>query len=222
MGDVRIADEWKKLLVAEFEKPYFQELASKVRAEYLARKVFPQPQRVFRAFDLVKPDDVRVVIIGQDPYHTPGVADGLAFSSLPGNAVPPSLSNIFSEIENEFGVPCKRDPDLTRWANQGVLLLNASLSVRSGQANSHSDLGWHVFTDAVIEIVSRTQQHVVFMLWGSFAGKKDVLIDRSRHLILRSPHPSPLSASRGFFGNGHFKLANDYLEKHGRKAIDWR
>jgi len=222
MSDVHIADEWKKLLVEEFEKPYFQELASNVRAEYLTRRVFPHPSRVFRAFDLVKPDEVRVVIIGQDPYHTPGVADGLAFSSLPGNAVPPSLANIFKEIENEFGTPCKRDPDLTRWAEQGVLLLNASLSVRSGQANSHADLGWHVFTDAVISIISQAQQHVVFMLWGAFAGKKDVLINGSKHLIVKSPHPSPFSASLGFFGNNHFRLANSYLEKHGHKAIDWR
>lgn len=222
MSEVKIADEWKRLLAAEFEKPYFGELAGKVRAEYLARRVFPHPSRVFRAFDLVRPDQVRVVIIGQDPYHTPGVADGLAFSTLPGNPVPPSLINIFKEIRSEFGEANDRDPDLTRWAEQGVLLLNASLTVRSGQANSHVDFGWHVFTDAVISAISAGEEHVVFLLWGSFAGKKSEMIDQSKHLVLKSPHPSPLSASRGFFGNGHFKQANDYLERYGRPAIDWR
>jgi len=222
MSEVRIADEWKELLAVEFEKPYFGELASKVRAEYVAQRVFPHPSRVFRAFDLVKPDEVRVVILGQDPYHTPGVADGLAFSTPSDNPVPPSLGNIFKEVENEFGWSCDKNPDLTRWAEQGVLLLNASLTVRSGQANSHVDFGWHVFTDAVISAISTGEEHVVFLLWGSFAGKKSELIDQTKHLVLKSPHPSPLSASRGFFGNNHFKQANDYLQKHGRPAIDWR
>ena len=222
MSDVKIAPEWKALLEEEFQKPYFKELAEKVRGEYLRGPVFPHPSRVFRAFELTKPEDVRVVIMGQDPYHTPGVADGLAFSTLPGNPIPPSLQNMFKEIESEFGYQCERNPDLTRWATQGVLLLNASLSVRSGAANSHADIGWHAFTDAAIHAISEHCEHVVFLLWGAFAGKKEVLIDWTKHLVLTSPHPSPLSASRGFFGNNHFKLANEYLAKNGRSEIDWR
>lgn len=220
--DVHIAPKWKALLETEFAKPYFSELSDRVRSEYLKGPVFPHPSRVFRAFELVSPSDVRVVILGQDPYHTPGVADGLAFSTIPGNRVPPSLQNIFKEIESEFGAPCNKSPDLERWARQGVLLLNASLSVRSGEANSHADYGWHTFTDAVIHALSESQEHVVFMLWGSFARKKSALIDSSKHLILESAHPSPLSAHNGFFGNGHFKLANDYLVAHGRSLIEWR
>jgi len=220
--EVKIATEWKALIEAEFEKPYFKELSEHVREEYLKGPVFPNPSKVFRAFELVKPEGVKVVILGQDPYHTPGVADGLAFSTLPGNQIPPSLLNIFKEIEAEFGTPCDRNPDLTRWATQGVLLLNASLSVRSGEANSHADYGWHAFTDAVIAAISETQEHVVFMLWGAFAGKKEAMIDWSKHLILTSPHPSPLSASRGFFGNNHFKLANEYLKENGRGEVEWR
>ena len=219
---VKIAPEWKALLEEEFKKPYFAELSEKVREEYLKGPVFPAPSRVFRAFELVKPEEVKVVILGQDPYHTPGVADGLAFSSQPGNSVPPSLQNIFKEIANEFGTSVSHDPDLTRWAKQGVLLLNASLSVRAGQANSHQDFGWHIFTDAVIRAISETRTHVVFMLWGAFAGKKEDLIDWEKHLVLTSPHPSPLSASRGFFGNNHFRLANEYLKEHNRGEIDWR
>lgn len=220
--DVKIAPEWKALLETEFTKPYFTDLSAKVREEYLKGPIFPHPSRVFRAFELTKPSEIRVVILGQDPYHTPGVADGLAFSTLPGNQIPPSLLNMFKEIETEFGQPCKRNPDLTRWATQGVLLLNASLSVRSGQANSHSEMGWHLFTDAVIAAISATQEHVVFMLWGAFAGKKEAMIDWGKHLVLTSPHPSPLSAHRGFFGNHHFKLANEYLKEHSRGEIDWR
>jgi uracil-DNA glycosylase len=220
--DVKIAPEWKALLDAEFAKPYFKELSSKVREEYLKGPVFPHPSKVFRAFELVKPSEVKVVILGQDPYHTPGVADGLAFSTLPGNQIPPSLLNMFKEIEAEFERPCNRNPDLTRWAKQGVLLLNASLSVRSGEANSHSEMGWHLFTDGVISAISDKEEHVVFLLWGAFAGKKEVMIDWGKHLVLTSPHPSPLSASRGFFGNNHFKLANEYLKANGRGEIDWR
>lgn len=219
---VKISEEWKKLLETEFEKPYFRELTEKVRGEYLKEKIFPHPSRVFRAFELVKPEEVRVVILGQDPYHTPGVADGLAFSTLPKNPIPPSLQNIFKEIEREFGISVDRNPDLTRWAAQGVLLLNASLSVRSGTANSHADYGWHTFTDAVISAISSTQKHIVFLLWGAFAGKKEGLIDWEKHLVLKSPHPSPLSVSKGFFGNNHFKLANEYIKEYGYKEIDWQ
>lgn len=219
--EVKIAPEWRTLLEAEFQKPYFENLATRVRDEYLTGPVFPPPQKVFRAFELTKPEDVKVVILGQDPYHTPGVADGLAFSSLPGNQVPPSLQNMFKELRAE-GFEAKDDPDLTRWAKQGVLLLNASLSVRSGEANSHADYGWHQFTDATIRAISEKCEHVVFMLWGAFAGKKEGLIDWEKHLVLTSAHPSPLSAHRGFFGNNHFRLANEYLQKHGRPEIDWR
>lgn len=218
--EVKIRDEWQRLLASEFEKPYFKSLSQQVRKEYLEGPVFPHPTRVFRAFDLVLPSDVRVVILGQDPYHTPGVADGLAFSSLPGNPVPPSLQNMFKELRAE-GFDTKSDPDLTRWAQQGVLLLNASLSVRSGEANSHAEYGWHQFTDAVIGAISERKAHVVFMLWGAFAGRKEELIDTSKHLVLKSAHPSPLSAHRGFLGNNHFKLANNYLVAHGRSPIDW-
>ncbi|MFQ5540793.1 MAG: uracil-DNA glycosylase [Candidatus Paceibacteria bacterium] len=222
--DVNIVPEWKALLRAEFEKPYFKELSERVREEYLKGLVFPHPSRVFRAFELVKPEEVKVVILGQDPYHTPGVADGLAFSTKPGNSVPPSLQNMFKEIDAEFGAGYakKNDPDLTRWAKQGVLLLNASLSVRSGQANSHADYGWHVFTDAAIHALSESQEHIVFMLWGAFAGKKEIIIDWTKHLVLKSTHPSPLSANKGFFDNNHFRYANEYLKKHGRGEIDWR
>ncbi len=219
---VKIAPEWKKLLEEEFGKPYFKELSEKVRGEYLKGPVFPPPAKVFRAFELTKPEDVKVVILGQDPYHTPGVADGLAFSSQPQNPVPPSLLNMFKEIESEFGIKCERNPDLTRWATQGVLLLNVSLSVGAGQANSHVDFGWHMFTDAVIRAISDKCEHVVFLLWGSFAGKKEALIDWEKHLVLKSAHPSPLSAHKGFFGNSHFKQTNEYLTEHGRQPIDWR
>lgn len=219
--DVRIAPQWKLLLGGEFERPYFKELRKKVREEYLSKKVYPQPSNIFRAFDLCAPEDVRVVILGQDPYHTPGVADGLAFSSFPENPVPPSLENIYKEIESELHITCIRTPDLTFWATQGVLLLNTSLTVRSGIANSHAELGWHQFTDTVIRAVSEHCTNVVFMLWGNNARGKRALIDASKHLILESAHPSPLSAYKGFFGNDHFKSANMYLETHHRGSIKW-
>lgn len=220
--DVTMRTEWKVLLKEELTKPYFTELSEKVRGEYLNHPVFPHPSRIFRALELVDPKEVRVVILGQDPYHTPGVADGLAFSTLPNNRIPPSLQNIFKEIEQEFGEVCTKNPDLTRWAEQGVLLLNASLSVRTGEANSHAEYGWHTFTDAIIEKLSYTQEHIVFLLWGAFASKKESLIDKKKHLVLKSVHPSPLSAHKGFFGNNHFIQTNEYLAKHGRKVVDWR
>lgn len=219
--DVKIAPAWRELLEEEFAKSYFQALREKVRAAYLQGKVFPHPHNMFRAFDMCAPKEVRVVILGQDPYHTPGVADGLAFSSFPQNPVPPSLENMYKEIEAEFGCVCPRTPDLTHWAKQGVLLLNTSLTVLAGKANSHADIGWHEFTDAVIRIVSREREHVVFMFWGNNARKKRTLIDTSKQLVLESPHPSPLSAHKGFFGNGHFKKANEYLKKHNRGEIGW-
>lgn len=219
--DIHIAPEWKSLLEEEFVKPYFQLLREKVHKEYLSKKVFPHPTQIFRAFAMCTPSQVRVVILGQDPYHTPHVADGLAFSSFPENPVPPSLANIYKEIESEFGCVCPRNPDLTRWAAQGVLLLNASLTVESGKANSHIDFGWHEFTDGIIRTISEKEQHIVFVLWGNYARSKRGLIDETKHLILESPHPSPLSAHKGFFGNGHFKKANEYLVKHQRGEIAW-
>jgi uracil-DNA glycosylase len=219
--EVKIAPEWEPLLREEFAKPYFKELRERVRKEYLSGAVFPHPTRMFRAFDLCAPKDVRVVILGQDPYHTPGVADGLAFSSFPQNSVPPSLLNMYKEIEAEFGTTCARTPDLTRWATQGVLLLNTALTVQSGVANSHADYGWHMFTDAVIQVISNECEHVVFLLWGNNARQKHSLIDALKHCILESAHPSPLSAYKGFFGNDHFKKANEYLEQHQRGAISW-
>jgi len=219
--EVKIASSWEPLLRDEFVQPYFQLLREKVRSAYLGGRVFPHPSRMFRVFELCEPKDVRVVVLGQDPYHTPGVADGLAFSSFPKNPVPPSLENIYKEIETEFGCVCARTPDLTKWVEQGVFLMNASLTVEAGKANAHADIGWHEFTDAVIRIVSRECEHVVFLLWGNYARNKRSLIDASRHLVLESPHPSPLSAHKGFFGNEHFKAANEYLEKHGRGPIRW-
>lgn len=219
--EMKISAEWEALLSEEFQQAYFRELREKVRKAYLSNKVFPHPSYIFRALNECSPENVKVVILGQDPYHTPGVADGLAFSSKEGNPVPPSLQNIYKEISREYDSPVRITPDLSDWAKQGVLLLNASLTVESGKANSHVDYGWHTFTDAVIRIVSREEEHVVFMLWGNYARKKRELIDESKHLILESAHPSPLSAHRGFLGNGHFKKANTYLEKHGHGQIRW-
>ena len=221
MSEIKIAPKWEALLQEEFEKPYFSALRQKVRTAYLNTKVFPKPGSVFRALNLCMPSDIRVIILGQDPYHTPGVADGLAFSSVPGNPIPPSLQNIYKEIEAEYGSTCVKSPDLTYLAEQGVLLLNASLTVESGMANSHSDIGWHEFTDAVMRIVSETQEHNVFMLWGNYARAKRSLIDHEKHLVLESPHPSPLSAHKGFSGNGHFKAANIFLTEYGRGEINW-
>ena len=218
--DIGIARLWEPLLKEEFMKPYFKELREKVRKAYLSKKVSPQYAKVFRALDLCGPQDVRVVILGQDPYHTRGVADGLAFSTSNDNHTPPSLRNIFKEIGREYGTYPK-DPDLTRWAKQGVLLLNTSLTVESGKANSHSAYGWHEFTDAVISILSEKESHIVFMLWGNFAREKCALIDATKHVILESAHPSPLSAHKGFLGNGHFKMADEYLSLHDRGSINW-
>lgn len=218
---VEIEPEWEKLLYNEFAKPYFKKLRVQVREAYLKGGVFPLPQNMFRAFDECLPNDVRVVILGQDPYHTPGVADGLAFSSIPGNPVPPSLQNVYKEIAEEFHTRPRTTPDLSDWAKQGVLLLNASLTVESGKANSHVEFGWHEFTDAVIATISHECEHVVFMLWGNYAREKRSLIDGTKHFILESPHPSPLSAHRGFLGNGHFKKANEYLKKHRQSEVRW-
>jgi uracil-DNA glycosylase len=223
---VKIHPAWAKVLTNEFEKPYFTELTEEVKKEYIKSKVFPEPQNIFRAFDLTPIDEVKVVILGQDPYHTPGVADGLSFSTKPGNRVPPSLQNIYKEIINEFGYEnyaYKNDPDLTRWATQGVLLLNNTLTVRSGEPNSHSKLGWDIFTDQVIRTIAAEKSNVVFLLWGKFAQSKKPVIESlsSNHLILESAHPSPFSADKGFFGNNHFKAANEWLDSHKTEVIKW-
>ncbi|MBY0473029.1 uracil-DNA glycosylase [Patescibacteria group bacterium] len=220
-SNVKIPPAWKTLVEEEFEKTYFKELSAKVREEYLHGEVFPHPSKIFRAFDYFDPEDTKVVILGQDPYHTPGVAHGLSFSTESANKIPPSLLNIFKEIELEYGTSINRDSDLTRWAKQGVLLLNASLTVKSGLANSHAKYGWHMFTDAVIKALSAKEENIVFMLWGAFASKKELEIDSSKHKILKSVHPSPLSAHRGFLGCNHFKLANEYLKQNNRTEIDW-
>lgn len=221
--DVKIEQSWKKQLSEEFEKPYFESLAGKVREEYSNRqqRVYPPAGKIFEAFNLSPFDNTKVVIIGQDPYHGPGQANGLCFSVNPGVPAPPSLVNIFKEIQMETGNPMPANGDLSRWANQGVLLLNSSLTVREHQPKSHSRIGWEQFTDAVVERLSKEKENLVFILWGSDAIRKGASIDRNRHLVLTSPHPSPLSAHRGFFGNNHFNLTNQYLIAHGKEPIDW-
>ncbi len=220
--NVRIDPSWKKELNTEFEKDYFQDLTDFVKEEYSNHKVFPPGKEIFAAFDHSTFQDTRVVILGQDPYHGPGQANGLCFSVHDGIAFPPSLVNIFKEIESDLGKPLPKTGNLERWADQGVLLLNATLTVRAHQAGSHQNKGWEQFTDEVIKIVSEEKENVVFMLWGGYAKKKSKLIDNSKHLILTSGHPSPLSANRGYwFGNKHFSKANEYLDDHGKKPISW-
>lgn len=219
--DVKIEQSWKEHIGQEFTKPYFAELAAFVHDEYRQGTCYPPGNLIFNAFNLCPFDRVRVVILGQDPYHEPGQAQGLCFSVNDGVAFPPSLINIFKEIKADTGAPVPQSGSLVRWAEQGVLLLNATLTVRQHQAGSHQRKGWEVFTDAVISTLSREREHVVFILWGSYAQSKTTLIDAQRHLILRSPHPSPLSAHRGFFGNHHFSLANQYLRQYGMEEIKW-
>lgn len=219
--DVKIETSWKAVLQPEFEKPYFEELTEFVKKEYQSNKIFPPGKEIFNAFNLCPFDQLKVVIIGQDPYHGPGQAHGLCFSVRPGVDFPPSLRNIFKEIHNDLGSPIPPNGDLTRWASQGVLLLNATLTVRAHQAGSHQKHGWETFTDAVIQTVSEHKENVVFLLWGAYAQRKAELIDRSKHFILESVHPSPLSASRGFFGNHHFSRANEFLTAKGLAAITW-
>lgn len=221
--DVKIEQSWKDHLADEFDKPYFHWLADFVRKEYAdpAVTVYPPAPKIFEAFNATPFDDVKVVIIGQDPYHGPGQANGLSFSVNPGMPFPPSLRNIFKEIQAETGRPMPEDGDLGRWARQGVLLLNSSLTVREHAPKSHSTIGWDQLTDAAVRKLADGREGLVFMLWGSDAIKKGAFIDRDRHLVLTSPHPSPLSASRGFFGNGHFNAANEYLKKQGKEPIEW-
>ena len=219
--NVKIEESWKRELAAEFEKPYFAELTEFVRSEYSATTVYPPAKLIFNAFDHCPFDKVKAVIIGQDPYHGPGQANGLCFSVNKEIKMPPSLVNIFKEISSDTGKPMPTDGDLTRWSRQGVLLLNATLTVRAGNASSHQRRGWETFTDAAIRILAEKRENLVFILWGSYAQQKGAFIDRNRHLVLTSPHPSPLSAYAGFFGNHHFTLTNDYLAKHGKEPIDW-
>lgn len=218
---VKIEPSWKERLQEEFDKPYFENLITFVKQEYRSYRVFPPGNLIFNAFNLCPFDKVKVVLIGQDPYHELGQAHGLCFSVNDGVPFPPSLVNIFKEINTDTGAPVPQSGNLTRWAEQGVLLLNATLTVREHAAGSHQRRGWEDFTDAVIRILSRERDGLVFILWGSYAQSKSYLIDSSRHLILRSAHPSPLSAYRGFFGNHHFSLTNDYLVKQGQNPIEW-
>ncbi|TSC71088.1 MAG: uracil-DNA glycosylase [Parcubacteria group bacterium Gr01-1014_49] len=218
----KIDPSWQKHLSEEFEKPYFTELAAFVKKEYQEGKAYPPPKSIFRAFDLCPFDKVKVVILGQDPYHGDRQANGLAFAVDAETAVPPSLQNIFKEIQSDMGKPLvHKDGDLSRWAKQGVLLLNATLTVRAHQAGSHQERGWELFTDAAIRALSTEREHLVFMLWGNYAKAKGAHIDRSKHLVLEAPHPSPFSAASGFFGSKHFSKANAYLISHNQMPIDW-
>ena len=220
--DVKIDASWKEVLHNEFEKEYFTRLTSFVKEEYAGpTPIYPPAKLIFNAFDHCPFNDVKVVILGQDPYHGAGQANGLCFSVNKGVAFPPSLMNIFKEIQSDMGTPIPQNGDLTRWSDQGVLLLNATLTVRASQAGSHQKRGWEEFTDAAIRELAERRENIVFILWGSYAQKKGAFIDRSRHLVLTSPHPSPLSAYQGFFGNHHFSKANEYLVQHGKKEIVW-
>ncbi len=219
--NVRIDESWRERLQSEFDAPYFAQLTDFVRHEYATTRVYPPGSQMFAAFDACPFDKVKVVILGQDPYHEPGQAHGLCFSVNDGVPFPPSLQNIFKEIHDDIGTPVPMSGDLTRWANQGVLLLNATLTVRAHQAGSHQNKGWEQFTDAVIHRLAQERENLVFILWGAYAQRKGEFIDRSRHLVLQSPHPSPLSAHRGFFGNRHFSRTNEYLTAHGIEPILW-
>jgi uracil-DNA glycosylase len=219
--DVKIEASWKKRLTDEFEQPYFTELTEFVRKEYTTKQVFPPGKLIFHAFEQSPFDLTKVVILGQDPYHGPGQAHGLCFSVPDGVELPPSLQNIFREISEDLGIPPTTNGNLDRWASQGVLLLNATLTVQANRAGSHQNRGWERFTDKVIRLLAEEKDHLVFILWGSFAQKKGEFIDRNRHLVLSSPHPSPLSSYRGFFGNKHFSRTNQYLESHGITPIQW-
>ncbi len=220
---IKLEASWKNALREEFDKPYMRELSAFLRDEKNAGKtIFPPGALIFNALNSTPLDQVKVVILGQDPYHGPGQAHGLCFSVQPGVPVPPSLQNIYKELKRDLNIDIPGHGYLQNWADQGVLLLNTSLTVEQGQAGSHAKVGWQTFTDKVIEVVSAGRPHLVFLLWGAHAQSKQRLIDPTKHLILRSPHPSPLSAHRGFIGNGHFGRANKYLQQNGMEPIDWR
>jgi uracil-DNA glycosylase len=219
--DVKIENSWKSVLSSEFSKPYFRQLVDFVKDEYQQGVIYPRGSEIFNAFDRCPFDQVNVVILGQDPYHGPDQAHGLSFSVREGVPFPPSLLNIFKELNRDLDLPMPAHGNLTRWASQGVLLLNATLTVRAHQAGSHQQKGWEIFTDAVIQQIALQHEHVVFLLWGSYAQKKAALIDHDRHLKLNAPHPSPLSAYRGFIGCGHFSQTNAYLRSKGKQEIVW-
>lgn len=219
--NVRIDPTWHQALAAQWNQPYFQELSRFIHHEYATTTVYPPARRIFAAFDSCPFPDVKVVILGQDPYHGPGQANGLCFSVADGVPIPRSLQNIFKEINADMGVPIPESGNLQRWADQGVLLLNATLTVRAHCAGSHQGHGWETLTDAAVEALSRQRDGLVFILWGAYAIGKRQLIDSTRHLVLTSPHPSPLSAARGFFGNHHFSRANQYLVAQGKTPIEW-
>lgn len=220
--NVQIEPSWKELLGEEFEKPYFEALTRFVRDEYRQTRIYPPGKLIFNAFNHCSVDNTKVVILGQDPYHGPGQAHGLSFSVPEGIQQPPSLQNIFKEIENDLGIPVPASGNLERWSDQGVLLLNATLTVRAHQAGSHQNKGWETFTDAVIRHLANKKEHLVFLLWGSYAQRKGAFIDTDRHLVLKSVHPSPLSANRGgWFGNHQFSRTNQYLQAHGLSPIEW-
>lgn len=221
MAQVKIEPTWQVELQEEFNKPYFEQLIQFVRNEYASGVCYPPGALIFNAFNQCSFDKVKVVLIGQDPYHEPGQAHGLCFSVNDGVQFPPSLRNIFQEISTDIGKPIPTSGNLIRWAQQGVLLLNATLTVREHQAGSHQKKGWETFTDSVIKLISDKKENVVFILWGSYAQSKAALIDSTKHFVLKSAHPSPLSAYRGFFGNHHFSLTNMYLRKVGKTEIDW-
>jgi uracil-DNA glycosylase len=221
MKDVKIDSSWKKVLRSEFEKPYWQELTEFVRQQYLSGKVYPPAKNIFRAFDLCPIDKVKVVIVGQDPYHGPNQANGLSFAVSDGITLPPSLKNIYKEIQNDLGINPLPSGDLSRWASQGVLMLNSVLTVSAGNPASHKQKGWEKFTDAVIKSLNENRQNIVYMLWGKYAQVKGEVINREKNLVLISAHPSPYSVAN-FFGNHHFSKCNKYLEENGIKAIDWR
>ena len=219
--NVKIAEDWRAVLADEFQKPYFAELADFVRAEYASRRIYPRGSNIFRAFDKCPFDGLKVVIIGQDPYHGPGQANGLCFSVADGIPFPPSLQNIFKEVHSDTGAPIPASGNLDRWAEQGVLLLNSVLTVRAHQAASHAGRGWEQFTDAVVRTISARHDGIVYMLWGSYAQRKGAIADPARNCILKAVHPSPLSVYRGFFGCRHFTRANEYLAGIGKTPIEW-
>ena len=219
--NVRINEMWKEVLQPEFDKPYFAELVNFVRSEYATHTVYPAGGNIFRALDKCPPDNVKVVIIGQDPYHGEGQANGLCFSVNDGVKFPPSLRNIFKEIADDLGKPIPTSGNLDRWAEQGVLLLNATLTVRAHEAASHAGHGWEIFTDAIVSALSELKSGVVYMLWGAYAQKKGAIVDPARNLVLKCAHPSPLSAHNGFFGARHFSQANSYLLSQGKSPIEW-
>ena len=219
--EVKIVESWKKRLVGEFEKTYFKHLVTFIKEEYKKNTIYPPAKEIFRAFDLCSFEDTRVVILGQDPYHGQGQANGLCFSVRGGLSMPPSLINIFEEVKDDLHIATPESGDLARWARQGVLLLNAILTVREHQPGSHRNKGWETFTDAVIKEISEKKEKVVFLLWGTYAQQKGMIIDTNKHFVLTSPHPSPYSAERGFFGNRHFSKTNDYLRANNGKEIAW-